>query len=241
MKTVEEECGEWPRGLGRWSRLRPESAHRHLKRLRSSVVTERDRLSVEHDCRDVQRAKRSDDLRHPLGDVGEVAGEHTHVVVDTVGLDTRAVELPFDVRSTQLLERADHVLGSLCQHRRDRPQRRQPEASQTLDALAHGDRRDRRHVAGEHRRTPHGRRRNVGGLRDRLDHHALERSLTKLSEEEPDEEALLGLGRAREQRLELASPSCLRARAGDALEARDRRIDLEQLQGGRFCRGRNVS
>ena len=241
MKTVEEECGEWPRGLGRRSRLRPEPAHRHLERLRSSVVTERDRLAVEDDCRDIQRVKRSDDLRDALGDVGEVAGEHAHVVVHTMCLDTRAIELPFDVRATQLLERARHVLGGLSQHRRDRPQRRQPEASQTLDALPHGDLRDRRHVAGEHRRTPHGRRWNVGGLRDRLEHHALERSLAKLSEKEPSEEALLGLRRVREQRLELASPSCLRARARDAPQTCDRRIDLEQLQGGRRGRGRKVS
>ena len=156
VKTVEEECGEWPRGLHRWSCLRPESAHRHLERLGSSVVTECDRLAVEHDRRDIERAKRSDDLRHPLGDVGEVAGEYTHVVVHTVCLDTRAVELPLDSGTTQLLERAGHVLGGLSQHGRDRPQRRQPEASQAVDALAHGDRRDRRQVAGEHRRTPHG-------------------------------------------------------------------------------------
>ena len=60
---------------------------------------ERDRLAVEDERARPGRARdRLDDLRDPVGDVGEVAREHADVVAEPVDLDARAVELPLDRR-----------------------------------------------------------------------------------------------------------------------------------------------
>ena len=149
---------------------------------------------------------------------------------DAMRLDPCAVELPLDVRGLQSLETGRDVAGRLREHRADRAQRGEPEPREPVAALAHRDLGDRGEIAGEHRRAAHVRGRYAGRLRDRVGHHALERSLPKLAEEQADEETLLGLGRAREERRELLAARCLRALADDRLQARHRRVDLEQLE-----------
>ena len=213
VQAVEEERGE--RQRIRRDRLRAEAAHRDLKRLRAAVLAKRDRLAVEHDRRDVERADRSDDLGHALGDVGEVAREDRDVVSHAMGLDPCAVELPLDVRGLQSLETGRDVAGRLGEHRADRAQRGQPEPREPVATLAHRDLGDRGEIAGEHRRAAHVRSRYAGRLRDRVRHHALERSLPKLAEEQADEETLFGLGRPREERRELLTARCLGALADD--------------------------
>ena len=74
---------------------------------------------------------------------------------------------------------------------------------ETRGTVPHRDLGDRRKVAREHRRASYGCGRHRCSLRDRVGHDALERTLPQLAEEEPDEQALLGLGRAAEQRREL--------------------------------------
>ena len=122
------------------------------------------------------------------------------------------------------------VVGGLGQHRRDRLQRREPEATEPVDAVAHRRRCHARKVACEHRRAAHGgvparprpsprrrpsrlRARPVGALRGRA----------------PRAGAARAPSPARES-LELAPPRRLRARPGDRLQARHRRVDLEQLE-----------
>ena len=151
-------------------------------------------------------------------------------------LDPRSVELPLDDRTPEPLQSAADILGRLREHRRDRSQDLEPELAQTGLSVLQGSDRDPWDVAGKHRRPPHARRRNAGGLRHRVDHHSLQRALAKLAEEEPDEQPLLGLGRLREQLLELEPPRRFRAGSGNRLNARDRRIDLEELERRRAGR-----
>ena len=147
-----------------------------------------------------------------------------------MGLDPRAVELPLDVRGLQSLETGRDVAGRLREHRADRAQRGQPEPRQPGGALAHRDLCHRGKIAREHRRAAHVRDRYAGRLRDRVRHHALERSLPKLAEKQADEQTLLGLGRSREELGELLAASGLGALADDGLQARHGRVDLEQLE-----------
>jgi hypothetical protein len=147
-----------------------------------------------------------------------------------VHLEPRAVELPLDRGGTDARERVVQVVSRLREHRLDRAQNCEPEARQPLRALAERRRRDRSELAGEHDRPPHLRGREVCGPRDRLDHDPLERALPELAQEEPDEEALLRLGRAREESRQLVAARGLGPRSRDARDARRGRVDVEQLK-----------
>ena len=56
----------------------------------------------------------------------------------------------------------------------------------------------------QRQRAPHLGRRHPGRARDRVGHHAGERALAQVAEQQPHEQLLLGRGRAREQRLHRA-------------------------------------
>ncbi len=155
-----------------------------------------------------------------------------------MSLDPRTVELPLDVRGLQSFETGRDVAGRLREHGADRAQRGQPEPRQPVAALAHRDLGNRGEIAGEHRRATHLRGRYAGRPRDRVGHDAFERALPKLAEEQADEETLLGLGRSREQRGELVAARSLGALTDDRLQARHRRVDLEQLERCAVGRGR---
>ncbi len=93
----------------------------HLERLRPAVVAQRDGLAVEHDAAAGEPARDVDELRHPLGDVVERAGEDAHVVAVAVHLHADAVELPLDRRRGDPGERVGDVDRGGGEHRRERP------------------------------------------------------------------------------------------------------------------------
>ena len=76
----------------------------------------RDGLAVEDDALQRERPNHGDDLRHAPGHVGQVAREHADLVALAVDLDAGAVELPFDGRGVNPLERVRRVLGRLGEH-----------------------------------------------------------------------------------------------------------------------------
>ena len=96
MQAVEEERRQRPGA--RRNGLRAEATHRHLERVWAAVGAKCDRLSVEHDRRDVELTDGGDDLRHAIRDVREVSREDRNVVPRPMSLDPRTVELPLDVR-----------------------------------------------------------------------------------------------------------------------------------------------
>jgi hypothetical protein len=108
-----------------------------------------------------------------------------------VNLESRAVELPLDRRRPDASEGVVEVFARLRQHRLDRAEHREPEARETVSPVRDRRRRDRPELAGQHHRAADLRGRDRGRLRDRFDHHALERALSELAEEEPDQESLL--------------------------------------------------
>ena len=112
----------------------------------------------------------------------------------------------------------------------------EPEPGQPVRALADRGRRHRPELAREHHRPPDLGDGEARGPRDRLHHHALERALAQLAEEEPDEEPLLGLGRAPEQRRELLAARSLRAGPGDARDPRRGRVHLQRARSSRAAR-----
>ena len=201
---------------------------------------ERDRLAVEDQLARRQRPHRLDDLRHRGGDVVQVAGEDAHLVAGLVDLDARAVELP--------LERGGAERG-------ERVARRRPPASRAsaAPAAAAGSRtararpRLRSAPPARPRASPPANiaaRRTVGRgqlrrLRDRVEHHAFERALPQLADDQPREEVLL-VGAARGRRARRAA----RARAAAEplplvrAQALERRVDFGERQRLAACRRR---
>ena len=198
-----------------------------------AVVLQRDRLPVEDDRLDRQREHRLDDLRHALGHVGEVPRERADLVAEPVHLDSRSVELPLDRgRRARPRERALEVLRRLREHRLHRPEHRQAKAVEPLLVAAEGRRRDLLQVAGEHRRPPDLGPRDAGRLRDRVEHHALERALTQLAEQQRPQEPLLPLRRTAEELGDLRLPECLRSLSRHRRDPADRGVHVEELECG---------
>ena len=188
-----------------------------------------------------QAPDRLDDLGHAVGDVREAARIGAHLVVPAVHLQARAVELPFDPRPADALERLRHADGGLREHRLHGAEQLEPEAREAGRALREGDVRDPVQPTREHRRAANLRRRDGGRLRDGLDHDALERALAELTVDEPAEQQLLGLGRAAEELVELSLARSLRPGACRGAEAIERGGDVEQLERRRHGRRRELS
>ena len=95
-----------------------------------------------------------------------------------------AVELPLDRR---LFEQRNGVRDRRArrrQHRLHGLERPQPERSQRIGALRERGHRRGWEIAREHGRPPNGRERETGGAGDGVGHHAGERALTQLADEQ---------------------------------------------------------
>ena len=156
-----------------------------LERPRPAVRPQRDRLAVEHQLAHRQRQRRLDHLGHPVGDVVQAAGEDRDVGARPVHLHPDAVELPLDRRRAP---------AGRARRRRRSPSRRAsaapggrpaagtrpaPAAPPVSAAAATGPTAPRSIAA---RRTSASG--TSGGLRDRRQHHALQRALAQLAGEQ---------------------------------------------------------
>jgi hypothetical protein len=116
-----------------------------------------------------------------------------------VNLDARAVQFVFERRLAQRLERAAHIARGVGQHRLHRLEGLQHEPRQRVLAIHERRPRDRRKIAGQHRRPADTGCCNASGLRDRVDQDAFLSALAELAEQEADQEILLVAGRLPEE------------------------------------------
>ena len=131
--------------------------------------------------------------------------------------------------------------GGLREHRLHRPVQRDREAREPRRAFGQRDAGDGAEVAGEHRGAPHVGRRQRGGGGDRVDHHAFERALAQLADEQADQEVLLGgVARSNSERSSVARVAADPLPVVAAICA-ERRVDLDErqrrLRGGIAARG----
>src|SRR5438093_1242020 len=109
--------------------------------------------------------------------------------------------------------------------------KREPRSSVDERGPRHGGQ-----VAREHRSTAHQVGLEPGGPRHGFGHESLERPLAQLADQQPEQEFLLVLGRAREQLAQQAVLRLGRALAGGVGEALELGVDLGELYGR--CSGR---
>ena len=242
MQAIEEVHRE--RQLGAHAldvELAAEAAHRHLERQRRAVGGERDGLAVEDQLLRGQRLQRLDDLGRRRGDVLQRARVDLDLAARLVHLHARAVDLPFERRGAELGHRARR-----CRRPASRASaapagaaRRRSGRGRPRLAFAFGKRhpRDLAEAAGDHRRAAHVGGRQPGGGGDRVEHHALERALAQLADEQADEEVLLGGGGAIEEGAQGGAARRGRALAGGGRDGGERGVGLAQRQP-RLGRGR---
>ena len=153
-------------------------------------------------------------------------------------LDPNPVELPLHRRALEARHSLSHSGGRGGEHREDRSEELEADRAQSLLALCQRSLGGAREVAREHERAARELGRNAGGLRDRVDHQAGERSLPQLAREEPLDEVRLLVRRAGEEVPEDPPSGRGRAAPSRRLDLRDRAVDLVdgegRLQGGRL-------
>ena len=95
-----------------------------------------------------------------------------------MNLNPRPVELPFDRRRPDPLERVGHVSRGLREHRLHRAKRGQAELREAVPSAGQRGRRDLGQISRKHGRAPNLGDGDAGRLRDRIDHHAFESTLS---------------------------------------------------------------
>ena len=204
--------------------------------MRAAGRGERDRFAIEDQLVRRQFAHAGDDLRHGRADFVEGAGIDPHVGPALVDLDPGTVHLPLEVGfGTERGQRLGDVGRRLRKHRRDRREHLQAERFETGGAARQRGLRERPEPAGQHRRAPHGGNRQRRGRRDRIDHHARERALAQLADDQSQQEILLRFGRPGEQFAQ--DTGALGTGSGAALTGDSREVRIDRLQRQRRGRG----
>ncbi len=85
--------------------------------MRPTVLLQRQDFAVQDDRLNRQRVRHLDQLGHTGGDVVETAREDPHILAQHMDLDAGAVELPFDRRRGDPLQRFGDARRRLSQHR----------------------------------------------------------------------------------------------------------------------------
>jgi hypothetical protein len=115
-----------------------------------------------------------------------------------VDLDADPIELPFDGRAVEGGDRLTHALRGRCEHRKDRSVELEADIAKPFLAFDQRDLGGAREIPGEHQRPARDRSRDLGRLRNRVDHEAGERPLPQLAHEKPLHEPGLLVGGAAE-------------------------------------------
>ena len=141
-----------------------------------------------------------DDFGNGRRDVAQIPREDTDLVAALVRLDPRAVQLPLEGDVVvQLHQRSVHVFRRLRQHRLNGLKQLDAEGGETGFAVHDCRACDRGERARHHHRAANRGSVDAARFGDRFDQHTLERALTKLAEQQPDDEVLFSAGGAAQQ------------------------------------------
>ena len=174
-----------------------------------------------------QRPHLRDQLGHAGGDLAQGAGPDPDVVAVAVHLDAGAVELVLDGDvGAEAGERGVERIAGGGEHRPDRPADLQGDGRERGLAAVEGEAGGLGQAPGEHERAAHDGGGDLGGRRDRLQHHALQRAVAQLAAEQRGEEALLVAGGGGEQAVQQLGPPLRRARARGGGERVERGVDV---------------
>ncbi len=154
--------------------------------------------------RAAEGARGLDQLGHRGGHLVEPAGVDPHLVVQSVDLDPRAVELVFHRRLAQLAQRLGHVVRAAGEHRQHRPEEPDGELGEAALRSAERGPRHGAEISRHHEGASHLGRGSARGAGDGFHQQALERALAKLADDQAGEESLLVRGEPREQSLQRA-------------------------------------
>ena len=223
-----------PRATGR-------ATGRDLKRERSLIGVEGDRLAVEHGVAHRQRACDLDDLGHARGHVVEAPAEDRDVAVAHVHLHADSIELPLRARCPEALDRGRGIRCAAGEHRRERTPDLDAKRLERRRSTGERRRADRREVACQQERAAYGCRRDLRGLRNRVDQHAAERALAQVARQEGAQESLLAGRRTPEELTRETLALAARTRPRQRLELREASIDLDQRQRRLARRRRRVA
>jgi hypothetical protein len=161
----------------------------------AAVLVEGQGLAVEDQRSAGEAAHDLDELRHPVGDVGQGPAEHLDPrarAAEPVHLDPCAVELDLDRRRAGQRHGVGHRCGGRSKHRLHRSANGQPDLAQVGATASQVCRVPER--AAEHHRAPHLLQRAVSGPRQGIGDQAGERTHPHLAEQHPGEQPLLGRG-----------------------------------------------
>ncbi len=158
---------------------------------------ERDRFAIEHQRVCAERAHHLDDFGHRVRNLVQRACIDAHLVGHLVRLDARAVHLPFECGfASQRFQCLPDVGRRLSEHGCRGHEELELESRERFRSFHQRGSRDRTEALRVHRRSAHFRHRHAGGRGNRLDHHPGECALPKLSDDEAEQEFLLGRRRA---------------------------------------------
>ena len=227
VATVDVQHVEEPRMQQRLARrLGAEPRHRLLERPRPAVFIERERLAVEDHVAHRHPSHHLDDLGKSVGDVGEVAREHPHVVAGAVHLDARAVELVFDGCLARRRDRVGRARGGGREHRQHRATDHEPDVVELGRGAREREPGGLAEVARQHRRATHHVAGPVGGTCDGVGEHALERPGAHVAEQCPTDEALLALGGPRRELAQRAGTLARRSGTGGGGEPIEQFVEV---------------
>ena len=215
--------------------LAAEAPHGLLEGQRPLVGTKRDDFPVQDHLARGQRQDPLHDFGHRHGDVVQEARVDAHVASRFVDLDPRAVDLVFQRRFAETLERFLEVLPRLREHRLKRPEEPETEPRETRAPFRERGARHPAGVSGHHHGAPDFRDGDLGGLGQRLLHEAGQRSLAQLAQHEADQKIRLLPGRALKERSEEAGTLRGRARSRDGRDLAQGLVHVQNREGRGRC------
>jgi hypothetical protein len=169
-----------------------EPTHGDLKGMRATGGGEGNRLTVKDCLARRQRAHCFDDFRHGTRHIVQRARVDAHFVARLVNLDAPAIHFPFKRNGTiELLESLSHARSGLREHWGDGGEQRELEARERIHSLEHRDPGDLTEIRRKHRRAAHACNGQIRRGGDGIHHHARERTLPQLADQQAHEELLL--------------------------------------------------
>src|SRR5437867_776344 len=151
MKAVKEERSQWDLLPHRFDLFGPaKPSHRGLKRLRPSIRSKCNRLSLQNRLTDRQSPHPFRHIRQSFCYLLKLSGEDFYFVSSFMDLNPRPVQLEFKGGLPEPLQRLADILGGIRQHRGDRPKQAEVETRKPGGALFQRRTSNLTDISGEH-------------------------------------------------------------------------------------------